>query len=62
VIVAPTLPPAPCQLMNRLSPDTKAVMGVQGRQVGLFSTRPVTEPNELPESTVNIGPLNRAWV
>ena len=58
VIVAPTFPPAPSQLINRLFPDTKAVIGVQGTQSGLFSTTPVTEPKELPDSTVNTGPLN----
>jgi hypothetical protein len=42
-----------CQLMNRLSPETKAVMGVQGRQFGLISTTLVTEPKELPESSVD---------
>jgi hypothetical protein len=51
-------PPAPCQLTYRLSPEMKAVTGVQGTQAGLFSCTPVIEPKELPESTVNTGPLN----
>src|SRR5262249_49188162 len=46
-IVSPVLPPAPSQLMNRLSPETKAVTGVQGVQCRLVEIW-LTEPKELP--------------
>jgi hypothetical protein len=53
--------PAPCQLMNRLSPETKADTGEQGVQCRLGEMR-FTEPKELPSSTVNIGPLKGSSV
>src|SRR5215467_511980 len=57
VTVSPTLPPAPSQLMKRLLPDTKAVIGLQGTQSGLLAITSTTEPNALPDKTVKTGPL-----